>query len=152
MPSPVTTPRPAAHPPTTAELLQRFLQAYWLRPENALWMTLRSGALQSASWAAPSLDLCCGDGVFTFLHHGGTFDPDFDVFTTVAHLERIRDQHADMFDCCDDRYAPILEQPAAATVDVGLDAKPALLPTCRPPEALRPACRARRQSADAAGG
>ena len=32
-------------PCSPARRLRRFLQAYWLRPENALWMALRSEVL-----------------------------------------------------------------------------------------------------------
>ena len=56
------------------DLLRRFVQAYWLRPENALWMTLRSTTLSAHALERPSLDVSCGDGVFSFLHAGGAFD------------------------------------------------------------------------------
>jgi len=113
--------------PTRALLLRRFLEAYWLRPENALWMALRSEALVRVAFTRPSIDLGCGDGVFSFLHFGGVFDPAFDVFTAVDHLDRVRDAHADMFDSGADRYRPrIISRPADA-IDLGSDCKPAML-------------------------
>ena len=55
--------------------LNRFTHAYWLRPENAYWMTLRSLALKQRPFSSPSADVSCGDGVFSFLHAGGELDP-----------------------------------------------------------------------------
>ena len=107
--------------------LRRFLDAYWLRPENALWMTLRSDALDKITWSEPAIDIACGDGVFSFLHHGGSFDPDFDVFHAVASLDRVYEQHADMFDAIDPTYAPTIEARPATRINTGMDLKAALL-------------------------
>jgi SAM-dependent methyltransferase len=90
-------------------------------------MTLRSEALSAEPLESPSIDLGCGDGVFSFLHGSGVLDPSFDVFTATAHLADVRDEHADMFDCAGDQYNPGILVPPAATFDVGLDLKPALL-------------------------
>ncbi|MGB2987215.1 MAG: class I SAM-dependent methyltransferase [Phycisphaerae bacterium] len=109
------------------ELLRRFVQAYWLRPENAFWMTLRSELLSRCPLEHPSVDLACGDGVFSFLHCGGVFDPAFDVFTSVGGLDRVRDQHGDMFDHVSDAYQPPIVSRPTDTIDVGTDLKPALL-------------------------
>lgn len=120
--------RSVARPPVSRpELLRRFLQAYWLRPENALWMTLRSEALSAVCLETPCIDLSCGDGVFTFLHCGGVFDPVFDVFTAVDRLDRVRDEHVDMFDCADSIYQPRIRERASQSIDVGTDLKSSLL-------------------------
>ena len=108
-------------------LLRRFLEAYWLRPENAFWMALRSRTLAPHSFEPPAIDVCCGDGVFSFLHAGGVFDSTFDVFTTVTDLDRVRDEHRDMFDYVDEGYRPAITSPPEFTIDVGTDMKPALL-------------------------
>jgi len=118
---------PGAAGPSRATLLRRFLQAYWLRPENALWMTLRSDVLGHAPLGPPVIDVSCGDGVFMFLHCGGEFDPSFDVFQAVIGLDRVRDEHVDMFECLDDAYRPRMEAPPSSTIAVGCDLKPALL-------------------------
>lgn len=110
-----------------ADALRRFVEAYWLRPENAFWMTLRSEALSREAWRGPSVDLSCGDGVFSFLHHGGQFDPLFDVFQSVASLDRVTHEHADMYDCADPTYAPPMLRAAARRIDAGTDLKPAML-------------------------
>lgn len=127
---------PPAHvsqdaPPTVAERLRRFLSAYWLRPENALWMTLRSIALAAEPLRGPSADICCGDGIFSFLHAGGELDDAFDVFTAVDKLDQVTNQHADMFDHVPQHYAPPIVRPARWSIDAGTDLKPAMLAKAR---------------------
>jgi len=107
------------------------MQAYWLRPENAFWMCLRSETLARVPWEPPGIDLCCGDGVFSFLHHGGEFAPAFDVFSTVSKLDQVRTEHADMFDHYDEQYAPRVIVPSPVMLEVGTDFKPALLAKAR---------------------
>jgi len=106
--------------------LDRFLGAYWLRPENAFWMVLRSWALDTVPIARPVLDVACGDGVFSFLHAGGRFAPEFDVFQCVDHLDRVTQDHADMFDAADDAYRPAVLVRPDDRIDCGLELKPAL--------------------------
>lgn len=108
-------------------LLNRFLCAYWLRPENALWMTLRSLALRNAGFNKLDADFCCGDGVFTFLHFDGEFDESFDVFAATGRLSEVTRTHADMFDVATDEYAPPIMHPASTTIAIGADLKPNLL-------------------------
>lgn len=105
--------------------LRRFLQAYWLRPENALWMALRSEALDDCVWTGPSADISCGDGVFSFLNAGGSLDPAFDVFqsASTAHPS----PRADMFDYVADHYRPPIIQSPDFRITTGTDHKPALL-------------------------
>ncbi len=109
------------------ELLRKFVQAYWLRPENAFWMTLRSQTLSRIDLGHPCIDICCGDGVFTFLHCGGAFGPDFDVFAAVGRLDRVRDDHVDMFDFTAGDYRPKILATPGRTIDVGIDWKKTLL-------------------------
>lgn len=118
---------PAVGGSAAAQRLRSFLSAYWLRPENALWMTLRSLALEECSIQGPVLDVCCGDGLFTFLHCGGALAPEFDVFTSVSNLDQVRANHADMFDHAAATYAPPITRPAQRQIDTGVDLKPALL-------------------------
>ena len=53
------------------EILKNFLNAYWLRPETALWRTLDVEAMRTFKGTSPSLDLGCGDGTFSFIRAGG---------------------------------------------------------------------------------
>jgi SAM-dependent methyltransferase len=103
------------------------LYAYWLRPENALWMALRSEALARCALRRPSVDLGCGDGVFSFLHCGGVLDSAFDVFTCVKTSGHALTQRTDMFDHCDDTYRPAILSEPTQSFEVGVDLKPTLL-------------------------
>jgi len=118
---------PKGNRPDKESLLRRFVQMYWLRPENALWMTLRSMALSRVSLVHRSIDISCGDGVFSFLHMGGSFDPAFDVFTAVDHLDRVHTHHADMFDAAGEAYRPDVIGRPGDCFDVGADFKAAML-------------------------
>ena len=55
--------------PDREDRLRRFLNVYWLRPENAFWTVLRSLAWARVRMASPSIDLSCGDGVFSFISY-----------------------------------------------------------------------------------
>lgn len=110
-----------------ADVLRAYLEAYWLRPENALWMALRSAALERVPPSGNALDVGCGDGVFSFLHLGGRFDASFDVFSGCGNLGRVRGQHADMFDVAAEDYSPIIAGDPKRTLDAGLDLKLNLL-------------------------
>jgi len=117
----------AATPMTIEVLLRRFLESYWLRPENAFWMTLRSATLKREMLRAPIADLACGDGVYTFLHSGGVLHPDFDVFLGAVPHGDISNLRHDMFDAASERYQPGILQGPDERIDLGLDLKPALL-------------------------
>lgn len=107
--------------------LRRYLTAYWLRPENAFWMALRSDVLARVPFVRPAADVACGDGVFSFLHLGGRFEDSFDVFTAAGELERVHEAAADMFDVqAQDYDPPVVHRPCGA-YDVGCDLKPRLL-------------------------
>lgn len=90
-------------------------------------MALRSEVLAGVAFESPSIDLACGDGVFSFLHAGGVFDDSFDVFQAVGGLDEVGPGHADMFDHVDARYAPRVVSWPGGTIDVGCDLKSALL-------------------------
>jgi len=117
----------SAHPTKLPIRLRQFMNAYWLRPENAFWMTLRSLTLSGHEFVSPSIDVSCGDGVFSFIHAGGTFEPSFDVFRAVAGLDNVTNTNADMFDHASDDYAPAIATRSATTIDVGTDLKRTLL-------------------------
>ena len=110
-----------------AAVLRRFVQVYWLRPENALWMTLRSLTLRALPFTRPSIDLSCGDGIFSFLHLGGALDPAFDVFCSVTPLDSNARPSVDMFDHLEASYAPPVLLPPGARIDVGEDCKASML-------------------------
>ena len=85
---------------------------------------LFSLAWRRVPMTAPSLDLCCGDGTFSFIHAGGVLDAGFDVFQTVGQLDRVTREHADMFDRAEDEtYRPVVERQPAWRIDAGTDIK-----------------------------
>jgi hypothetical protein len=90
-------------------------------------MTLRSEALSPYPLQRPSLDLSCGDGIFSFLHCDGLFDPGFDVFSSVARLDRQQSETVDMFDHIRDDYRPPIVSRPDESIDVGTDSKPSML-------------------------
>jgi len=53
------------------EKLKQYLNLFWLRPENGLLCTFKSEVMNDIGFESPSLDLSCGDGLFTFIHLGG---------------------------------------------------------------------------------
>ncbi len=110
-----------------ARQLRSYLNAYWLRPENAFWMTLRSLTLSRCHANSPSIDISCGDGVFSFLHAGGEFDPSFDVFGAVTGLDRATGEHVDIFDTVVEHYEPAVVRRPDRHVDVGTDFKVSML-------------------------
>jgi SAM-dependent methyltransferase len=65
---------------TKKDLLHKFVRLNWLRPENAIFNVGRSWPLQNLSFDGPSLDVGCGDGIFSFAAAGGEFSPAFDRF------------------------------------------------------------------------
>ena len=79
------------------EILRRFLNAYWLRPETALWRTLDVNSMKNFKFVSPSLDLGCGDGTFSFLRAGGEFKDTFDVFLDVDNLDHFF-ENVDVYD------------------------------------------------------
>lgn len=131
----LTPPVASAHPKTRRELnrddvrdtLRRYLNLYWLRPENAFWMTLRHIALSECTILGPSADISCGDGLFSFIHAGGRIAPSFDVFGSVAKLDEVAKTHADMFDHVDDAYQPPIDREPDWSYDVGTDLKTSML-------------------------
>jgi len=99
-------------PITRDEYLREFMQIYWLRPESAVFAAVKAHRLQSLPVTGRSLDLSCGDGLFSFISLGGRIAPEFDVFGDTGHLDRVRPDNADMFDYVSGAYAvPVLTRP-----------------------------------------
>ena len=102
------------------------LNAFWLRPETALWRELDIRAMAPFAFESPSLDLGCGDGTFSFIRAGGRFDDRFDVFQTVDHLDQFFD-NVDVFDAYRPPTSAVVAQPPRYEIDCGFDHKQNLL-------------------------
>jgi len=107
------------------QTLRNFLNLYWIRPETALWRTLDVIQLRNIKFDKPIIDLGCGDGNFSFTHHGGAFDYSFDVYKTMKTTKGFfegKDIHNQAYE-----GKPAITRKARMTVDVGLDWKENLL-------------------------
>lgn len=111
--------------PTTATF-DELLNVFWLRPETALWREIDIRAMQGFDFKMPSLDLGCGDGVFSFIRSGGGFSAEFDAFQTLAGLNRFF-ENVDVFDAFDPRVSPAVTRPAGHRISFGFDHKANLL-------------------------
>lgn len=60
--------------------LREHLNVSWLRPESALWDAIASEELSAFPPRESSLDLGCGNGLFSFITAGGAFGPGYDWF------------------------------------------------------------------------
>ena len=111
--------------------LRPFLNVYWLRPENALWRSVNCMAMEDLEFPEPSLDLSCGDGMFSFLRAGGDFDRSFDIFRAVSNLDSFF-QNVDIYDATSADYSPPVTVSPAYRMTVGTDWKQNLLDKAAP--------------------
>lgn len=112
------------------EVLNRFLNAYWLRPEVALWRTCDVEAMRNFIFKSPSLDLGCGDGTFSFLRAKGEFDDTYDVFMDVDNLKDFF-ANVDVYDSFQNVEKVSIKKQAEYKIDIGLDHKSNLLEKAR---------------------
>ncbi|MDO8291981.1 MAG: class I SAM-dependent methyltransferase [Gallionella sp.] len=111
---------------TQDDNLRALLNVFWLRPETAMWRAIDINAMKSFNFTSPSLDLGCGDGIFSFIRAGGRFSKNFDAFQTVGSLDKFF-ENVDVFDASDDSPSPNVEQVPSYKIDVGFDHKKNLL-------------------------
>lgn len=109
-----------------SDILKAHLNAAWLRPESALWDAVASSHILRHKITPPSLDLGCGNGIFSFITAGGRFSINYDWYINVDEA-RMNDGR-DMYDACSisnlKKY--IIKNPAYRFT-FGLDAKANLL-------------------------
>lgn len=106
--------------------LDELLNVFWLRPETAVWRELDIRAMQDFEFSGPSLDLGCGDGIFSFIRAGGEFEPSFDAFQDMNDLEHYFD-NVDVFDSFDGSLSPTIKSQANYQIDWAFDQKDNLL-------------------------
>ena len=110
--------------PTTT--FNELLNAFWLRPETALWREIDIRAMAPFEFRSPSLDLGCGDGIFSFIRAGGGFDEGFDAFRAVTGLDQFFD-NVDVFDAFDESVNSAVTRRPRYEIDCGFDHKENLL-------------------------
>jgi SAM-dependent methyltransferase len=108
------------------DALAELLNAYWLRPETALWRAIDIRAMRSFQFRSPSLDLGCGDGLFSFIRAGGRLDPAFDAFQATTALDQFF-SNADVYDAFDESVHPQVTRRPEYRIDCAFDHKPNLL-------------------------
>lgn len=109
------------------EKLKKFLNLFWLRPENGLLLAFKSGIMEDLKFVSPSLDLSCGDGMFMFTHLGGTFSDQFDYFKSTSAEKFSHNSPIDIFDAFDPNYMPEIISRPTIKIDYGTDWKQTLL-------------------------
>jgi SAM-dependent methyltransferase len=105
---------------------EELLSVLWLRPETAMWREIDIRAMRPFIFRSPSLDLGCGDGIFSFIRAGGGFAPSFDAFRAMAHLDRFF-ENVDVFDAFDESVGPEVTRAPGYMIDCGFDHKENLL-------------------------
>lgn len=111
---------------TASATFDELLNVFWLRPETALWREIDIQTMRSFEFASPSLDIGCGDGIFSFIRAGGKFDPSFDAFRSMSNLNKYF-ENADVFDAFDENLHPSVIQAPHYQIDCALDHKENLL-------------------------
>lgn len=114
--------------------LRAHLVAQWLRPESALWDAIASRHIACVPVLPPSLDLGCGNGMFSFVTAGGEFSLDYDVYVPVRSTRGFWSDR-DIYDARATPHARthrLVAVPPRRRFSVGLDHKRNLLDQARP--------------------
>jgi SAM-dependent methyltransferase len=111
---------------SNSKTFEQLLNVFWLRPETAMWREIDIRAMQTFEVHSPSLDLGCGDGIFSFIRAGGEFSNKFDAFRSMASLDEFFN-NVDVFDSYDDSVSPNVVQKPNYNIDCGFDYKDNLL-------------------------
>ena len=106
------------------QYLEQYLNWFWLRPENALMLTIRAEKFSSTFkyFDSDSLDVSCGDGVFSFIAGGGLLGFDSDMFMSVDNTKP-RLGNFDAFDFYDEAYKVDILKPPSINFSHGSDWK-----------------------------
>lgn len=113
-----------------SDLFREFLNFFWLRPENALLLALRAEVYQSTlvhfGNGERTIDVSCGDGVFSFISFGGKLSVKTDMFRSL-NLSQKRTGNFDAFDAFNDEYFIEVEKAPDKKYEFGTDWKKNLL-------------------------
>jgi len=115
-------------------LFDQFLNILFLRPENAFMAYRRGLSIYEIGFdfdKEPSVDISCGDGLFTFVLAGGEMDDSFDMFIDVIEnkvMQLCEDKKTDIFDSYDGNlWKPVIKKKPHFQVTYGTDWKQSLL-------------------------
>ncbi len=111
--------------------LKEFLNFFWLRPENALLLALRAEAYRTTlslfGNGDNTMDVSCGDGIFSFITFGGKLSEKTDMFRSVKTSQTFRDENYDTFDYFDESYFVEIKNRPDLNYQYGSDWKQNLL-------------------------
>jgi len=108
------------------DLLRTHLNVKWLRPESALWDAIASILISKYEIVPPSLDLGCGNGIFSFITAGGDFSIDYDWYINVADTREFW-ENRDIYDTYTLSSAKYITVKPGYSFTYGLDHKLNLL-------------------------
>lgn len=106
---------------------EQLLSYYWLRPETVLWRLRDIEVLQHIDMPGNTLDLCCGDGIYSFIRSGGELDLAYDAFVDVKDTSGFFngvDIYADAMDSWSSKF---VTKDVNSKINVGYDWKQGLL-------------------------
>jgi SAM-dependent methyltransferase len=106
-------------------VLKEFLNIYWLRPETAVWRTMDVIMMKDFNFISPSLDLGCGDGLFSYIRGGGDMHLAFDVYSDVNLTDYFN--NADVYDHFNQSTLVEIMRKPAYRINAALDHKNNLL-------------------------
>lgn len=99
-------------------LLWRFLSMYWLKPFDAVNDAANAWSLRQFPWEPPILEIGGGDGVFSFIMHGGAF-----AFGDDRYDQADPRREGDIFDVYRSGQLLTVQRPAVLRYEVGVDLK-----------------------------
>lgn len=108
-------------------IAKQLMNYYWLRPETVLWRLRDIELLQNIELNGKSLDLCCGDGIYSFIRAGGEFTAAYDAFVDVKRVDNFFDGEDIYADCLDNWDQNFIKKYPESKIDVGYDWKQGLL-------------------------
>lgn len=113
------------------EYFEEFLNWYWLRPENAILTTIRAEAYYSTlryfGDGNGTVDISCGDGVFSFLTMGGKLSKSTDMYRAITTEQTFRSVDYDAYDYFDETYFIKIKNVPEYSYEFGTDWKKNLL-------------------------
>ncbi len=108
-------------------IAKQLMNYYWLRPETVLWRLRDIEVLQSIEFKGKILDLCCGDGIYSFIRLGGEFTTAYDAFIDVKNVDRFFDGKDIYADCLDNWDQSFIKKIPIQKINLGYDLKQGLL-------------------------
>lgn len=105
-------------PPSALSLLRRYLQVYWLKPFDAVNDTANAWVLSRFPWQEPILEVGGGDGVFSFVLHGGEF-----ILTDDRYDQSDPGRSGDIFDLYRKDRPLTVKRKALRSLEAGVDLK-----------------------------